>query len=144
MPQISSGDLVSRVNQVNRRTIAHTGQNRIRNVFIVAEVAGSFALLAFAGLFVRSAQKGARVNLGFDSNRTLLMSMDTRMIGFDQAHSEILYRDIKRRILDLPGVSRAGYAYATPLGYYQGSNLRSRRAFGRQAEPADDSTEHRR
>lgn len=54
----------------------------LRNVLVVAQVAMSVVLLCVTGLFLRSLESAARIDLGFRPQGLLLMSMDPRLNGY--------------------------------------------------------------
>ena len=88
----------------------------LRNVLIVAQVAGSLVLLVAAGLFVRSLQKVQGFDLGFEPDHVLNVTMDPHEIGYDEARTNGFYRDIETRVRALPGVQSAGLATYVPMG----------------------------
>ncbi len=67
-------------------------RQRTRNVLVVAQIAGSVALLVVAGLFARSLREAQRVDLGFDPAQVLTMRLDTTHAGFDAARSSVSIR----------------------------------------------------
>jgi predicted permease len=88
-----------------------------RNSLVVAQVAGSFVLLIVAGLFVRSLNKAEQINLGFNPNHVLDLSVDVEQIGYKEAQARQVYRDMERRIRALPGVQSVAEAFTVPMGY---------------------------
>src|SRR5213082_2789197 len=52
-----------------------------RSVLVVAQVAGSLVLLIVAGLFVRSLDKAEKMNLGFNPDHVLDLSVDVEQVG---------------------------------------------------------------
>jgi len=90
--------------------------NRIRGLFVVAQVSGACIVLIVAGLFLRSLQTAQHTNLGFNSNGVLLASVDLSQFGYDEARGTAFYRDIISRVRVLPGVDSATFATTVPLG----------------------------
>ncbi len=89
---------------------------RLRNAFIVAEVALALVLLTGAGLLVRSLDQVRRVDPGFDPNAVL-----TARIRLDEARyakpEQILafHQRLTERLKNLPGVTEAALAYPMPF-----------------------------
>ena len=96
------------------------GIPRFRNVLIVAQVAGSFALLVVAGLFVRSLRNVQRFDLGFDPENVLNVILDPSRIGYDRAHTTEFFRALETSVGSLPGVQSVCLAAAVPMGQSQG------------------------
>jgi predicted permease len=101
------------------RGILGSGKSKFRNVLVVAQVAVSLMLLVVAGLFVRSSQNAEHGYLGFDPHNVLNITMETRTIGFDEARTKHLFRDVEDRVRLLPGVQSVSLAATVPMGYSQ-------------------------
>src|SRR5271168_4572934 len=85
-----------------------------RNTLVVAQVAGSLVLLIVAGLFIRSLDKAQKINLGFNPDHVLNLSVDVAQISYKEPRARIVYRDIESRIRALPGVESVAQAFTTP------------------------------
>src|SRR4029077_6316794 len=77
-------------------------RHKVRGELMAAQVAGSFALLIVAGLFVRSLQAVQRLDLGFDPNQLLNVSLDPSLSNYDQTQTTNFYRTLEARIRALP------------------------------------------
>src|SRR5215469_15951057 len=88
-----------------------------RNTFVVAQVAGSLVLLIVAGLFVRSLEKAEKMNLGFNPDHVLDLSVDVEQVGYKEPQARAAYRDIDKRIAALPGVQSVAEAFIVPMGF---------------------------
>ena len=88
-----------------------------RNALVVAQVAGSLVLLIVAGLFVRSLQKAEKMNLGFNPDHVLDLSVDVEQVGYKEPRAREAYRDIDNRIRAVPGVLSVAEAFTVPMGY---------------------------
>ncbi len=97
--------------------VSHAGP---RNFLVIAQVAGSFALLIAAGLFVRSLQSVRSFHLGFDPDHVLNVIMDPHEAGYDEARTTAFYREIESRVRALPGVQSASLASYVPMGGFPG------------------------
>lgn len=88
-----------------------------RNALVVAQVAGSLVLLIVAGLFIRSLEKAEKMNLGFNPDQVLDLSVDVAQVGYKEPRAREAYRDIDNRIRNLPGVESVAEAFTVPMGY---------------------------
>lgn len=77
---------------------------RIRELLLVGQVAASLVLLVIAGLFIRSAQRVHRADLGFDANRLI----DIRASGSKSQLAERLRED--------PRFEAVSEVFRNPLG----------------------------
>jgi putative ABC transport system permease protein len=98
---------------------AGTGRHRrmLRNVLIVSEVALSLALLATAGLMMKSFVRLERVSPGFNPDRLLTMFLalpDAKYTSGLQATN--FDEQLVERVRSLPGVQNAALANLLPLG----------------------------
>jgi putative ABC transport system permease protein len=87
-------------------------RGRLRLWIVGSQVALSLVLLVTAGLLLRSFRNLATVDLGFDRNHVLLVSVTQPKSG-DRA--EAAYREIETRLRALPGVVGAARSWTTPL-----------------------------
>lgn len=87
-----------------------------RNPLVVAQIAFSLALLTAAALFVRGAQKAANVDTGLKTDRSFLLEVDASLGGYDQKHTQELYRKVQERLAALPGVEHAAISATVPFG----------------------------
>jgi putative ABC transport system permease protein len=95
---------------------------RLRSALAVAQVALSLALLAGAGLIVRSLQKAHAVGPGFDIEHTVTASVDLNLQGYDEARGRAFQKQLLTRIESLPGVSAVSYAGDLPLNLNRSSD----------------------
>jgi predicted permease len=95
---------------------ATTTRDRLRNVLVVSEVALALALLAGAGLFVRSARKLNAVDVGFDPQGVMTARVSLASARYQTP--EILqrtYLELVDRIGQLPHVVSAAANSSPPL-----------------------------
>ena len=76
----------------------------LRNVLVVAQIAMSIVLLCVTGLFLRSLESAAGIDIGFRPNGLLLLSVDPRLNGYKPAEISRLFVELRRRVAALPGV----------------------------------------
>jgi predicted permease len=88
---------------------------RPRSVLVAAQVAFSVIALVGAGLFVRSIQNAARIDLGFDASRLAAVAFNLAGTGYNETRG----REYQVRALDaaasVPGVVSAALAKDVPL-----------------------------
>src|SRR5256714_6692704 len=87
-----------------------------RNPLVVVQIAVSLALLTAAALFIRGANKAARLETGLHVENDLLLEVDASLGGFDSARAEQLYRRLNDRLAALPGGQRATISATAPFG----------------------------
>ncbi len=79
----------------------------LSRVLVTSQVALSLMLLIGAGLFIRSLQNLQAVDLGYDPDNLLLVSMDPKMIGYKDLRLVDLYQDLLTNVEAIPGVKSA-------------------------------------
>jgi predicted permease len=94
------------------------GGHRLRNILVVAQVAGSIVLLIVAGLFTRSLKRAQRMDLGFNPARVLNVTMDPHEAGYNEAQGKEFYKCLLLRVRALPGVQSASLAFNVPTGQF--------------------------
>lgn len=75
-----------------------------RSLLVIAQVAISLVLLCITGLFLRSLQSAARINIGFQTRGLLLLSIDPRLHGYTPAQTSAMLTQLRQRVAALPGV----------------------------------------
>jgi predicted permease len=83
---------------------------------VVLQMGGTLVLLVTAGLFARTLANFAAVDLGFNPNGVLTVTLDATQAGFDEAASAQVYRDLRRRLSALPEFVSVGMSDMTLLG----------------------------
>jgi len=89
---------------------------RLRNAFVVSQVAFSIVLVVGAGLFVRALQRATEINPGFDSRGVELAALDLSLAGYTAETGRVFTRELIQRVRALPGVQSAALAAMVPLG----------------------------
>jgi predicted permease len=83
---------------------------------VVAQVALSMILLVASGLFIRTMIGLARLDLGIDSARVLIVSVDVARTGIAPANRGAFIYSMVERVGRLPGVESASASRVTPIG----------------------------
>ena len=90
-------------------------RSRVRNLFVLAQVAGSTLFLAAALLFVRSFWNAATFAPGFDVDRTLVLELNPSSFGYDAERAQGLFGSLVERLRVVPGIETVALADRAPL-----------------------------
>jgi predicted permease len=115
--RFSRMDLSSTVNA----SAATRGRFGIAGWFVVFQIAACLVLLVGAGLFLRTLQKLAAQELGFDEDRILVARIDPEAAGYQPAQTRELYEALIDRVQAISGVASATVDDAEPLGGHTSS-----------------------
>ncbi len=112
-----------RASRTNLSTMLHDGERsmtrsrqRMRSVLVIAQVAGSLALLVVAGLFTRSLGNVHTADLGFEPQHVMNFTMDPHEIGYNEAQTLEFHTQLLERMSAIPGVQSAALAATVPMG----------------------------
>lgn len=96
---------------------AHFGRRRarLRQTFVVAQVAMSVLLLVVAVLLGRSLLNADMIDPGFRTRDLEIASLDLRLAGYDERRGAVFVSDLVERVRGLPGVRSAAAAMVVPL-----------------------------
>ena len=103
------------VNVIRRQSAIGGNPSRARNLFVVAQVAGSTLFLAAALLFVRSFWNSAAFEPGFDTGHSLVLELSPAQFGYDQARSQRFFEALVDRLRQVPGIEQAALADRAPF-----------------------------
>jgi predicted permease len=98
---------------------------RLRSGLVVAQVALSLVLLVVALQFVESVRRGRHLDVGFDTDRTLLAWFDLFPVGYTPETGQAFFRALLDRVEQLPGVARASLARNVPLSVEGATTVRA-------------------
>jgi predicted permease len=99
-------------------------RHRLRNVLVVAQVAGSLALLIAAGFFVQTLRRAEHAYLGFDPGHLVFCAMDPHEIAYDRTRTTQFYQELNTRVAALPGVQSVSLSFGGPfLGLEYSTNV---------------------
>src|SRR5579859_2365378 len=110
-------DVIKVLHEGGRGSSSGPRRQLARNALVAAQVAGSMVLLIVAGLFVRSLEKAQQINLGFNPDHVLNLSVDLGQVGTKEPRGREFFREIDSRIRALPGVESVAQAFTIPIGY---------------------------
>jgi predicted permease len=116
-----------------------TGKTRFQRVFgkslVVVQVALSMVLLSAAGLFARHLMNLESLNLGFQRDHVLLVTLDPTGSGHDGERLSREYQELLLRLQAIPGVRAVTICAASPIsgaGANRGVNVE-----GYQGKPGE-------
>jgi predicted permease len=92
--------------------------HRAREALVIAEVALAAMALIGAGLAVRSFQRLAKVDLGFDPRNVLVAHFHLSTNGYSLDQEKQFCRNLRLRLEAASVVEQVSYANATPLSIY--------------------------
>jgi predicted permease len=90
-------------------------RSRLRNAFVVAQVAVCTLLLVGAGLLVRSLQNALTIDPGMDPRGVVTAAIDIGPHGYDEARGRIFYQQLQERLAARPEVESVSLAAQIPL-----------------------------
>ena len=111
---------------------------RLRNAFVIGQIAMSLMLVIAGGLFLRAIGHALDLNPGFDQTSVDVVSADLSLAGFRQGTGEQFARDLVARTRAIPGVESASLATDLPLDGGR-SGMGSITVPGRQPPDGQDS-----
>jgi len=109
----SRADVMDVLRAVGGRAAGLRGGRRLRTGVVITEVALSFILLVGAGLMLRSVLALGRVNPGYDPSHVLTFFLQPQ--ARQPGEREAFMRQVRERILAIPGVQGATAALPLPL-----------------------------
>ena len=117
--QTTRVDLAPALRGVNSSTDRR--RSWLRQSLVAAQVAVALLLLVTAGLFLRSLQEAANVDIGFNTAAVDVLQIDTRIAGYStDAEGQRVVNELLDRFRLVPGVTAAGASRMVPL---QGGGL---------------------
>ena len=113
----SSGFRAEALKEGGRGGTSGQGRLRLRSGLVVAEVTLSLILLAGAGLLIRSFLRLQQVDPGFRTDNVLTFRISPPETRYNEpAQARVFFRELSRRLKELPGVLASGGVNALPLG----------------------------
>jgi putative ABC transport system permease protein len=88
---------------------------RLSGGLVVLQVALSMVLLVTAALLVRTFERLANVELGFEADRVLIVNVDTARAHTDPATRDAYSEQLVQAVASVPGVEHAAGSRLTPL-----------------------------
>jgi putative ABC transport system permease protein len=113
-------------------------RQRLRRLFVTAEMALCLVLLVTGALLVRALGAASRVDIGFQVDRVDVADLDLTLGGYPEERATAVVRDLRDRFRAIPGVDRVSAASVMPL---EGDGM-SLGALRRAGESASADTVH--
>jgi len=110
----SRGNLETDLKEGALGASAGRSRQRVRRSLVVAQLSLSLLLLTAAGLFLRSLERAAQIDPGFDRGNVVVAGFDFPA-SLDSTHSVPFYRELLDRVRAMPGVVAASYGNHVPL-----------------------------
>jgi len=107
----------------NQGSTPTKGARRLGRSLVACQVGLSVLLLVGAGLFVQTLRNLTRLDMGFNADSLLQVSLDTRGSGYQRGQVGPLYRLLLERVSTIPGV-RSVTGVRNPLMRGAGSRCR--------------------
>jgi predicted permease len=109
-------DVNTVLHQGGRADASGKAWHKVRGDLMAAQVAGSLMLLIVAGLFVRSLRAVERMDIGFDPNQLLNITLDPSLNNYTEVQTNEFYRSLETRVRALPGIQSVSLAASVPMG----------------------------
>jgi putative ABC transport system permease protein len=120
--QVSQFSAHESLKEGGRSSTAGTGHQRLRRLFVTAEVALSLALLIGAGLLIKSFMRLQDIDPGFRAEGVLTMRVVLPQARYAQPELvRTFYRRLTERISQIPGIESFGAINGLPLSGQGGS-----------------------
>ncbi len=94
-----------------------THQRKLRNAFVVAEIAFALILAICAGLCVRGSVMARKTDIALDPRNTLVAEVNPLMSGYGEAEARTFYRELLEGLRARGQVENASLASWLPLGF---------------------------
>ncbi|HEY3119455.1 MAG TPA: ABC transporter permease [Vicinamibacteria bacterium] len=91
------------------------GRSRLRGLFVAGQVALSVALLAGAGLLVRTLHRARSLDPGFDADGVQTARLDLSLLARDEAYGRAFYRRLVEAVQAAPAVEAVSLTRSVPL-----------------------------
>ena len=119
--QTSHPDLTSALKAGSREGAIH--RSRTRTTLLVLQAALAIVLLAGAGMFIRSLQKVASLDLGVDVDHTLVGQINHSVAGLSNEEAHHLYDRFAERTRALPGITASAITVGLPFQLSWGTTI---------------------
>ena len=97
------------------RGATDSGPGRLSSALVIVQITMALVLVIAAGLLVRTFNGLARLPLGFDASRLVVVNVDCSRVEGDVARRLLLFDRLVGAVAAVPGVERAAGSVWTPL-----------------------------
>ncbi len=109
-------DVNTVLHQGGRADAGGKARHKVRGDLMAAQVAGSLMLLIVAGLFVRSLSAVEHMDIGFEPNELLNITLDPSLNNYTAIQTNEFYRSLETKVRALPGIQSVSLAALVPMG----------------------------
>ena len=113
--RVSRVGVADAVKEEGRSAGASPRRLSLANSLLVGQVAFSFLLLMTAALFVRSIGRAYQMDPGFETQHLALFMTNPGQAGYGKAQTKTFYKEVRTRIVTMPGVASMSWASNLPL-----------------------------
>jgi predicted permease len=108
----------ARLDLINALREGSRGSSRqpLRSTLVTLQVALAVLLLAGSIAFARAVQHGIGLDLGFDSARTAIVTIDATLGGYTLGRVAVLEAQVRDALAAPPEIAATGWSAMTPLG----------------------------
>ena len=114
VPRLPSADTSNGIGVSNTRVGMSGSTNRRLRIFAITQIAASFLLLAGASVLVKTLITLQLAQSGLDTDHVLAMDMPVMSYGKTPEQIGAFYREVIRRISELPGVDKVAVGTVVP------------------------------
>jgi predicted permease len=114
VPRLPSTDSTNGLGLANGSPRTTSTANRKLRAFAVVQVAACFMLLAGAGMLLRTLMQLQASNPGFETHSVLAVNVPVMSFGKTPEQVRAFYREIRRRVSDIPGVAQVAVVAQVP------------------------------
>jgi predicted permease len=120
-------DAAAGMKEQSRGLTASAGWLRTGRWIVAGQVALSLPLLAGAGLLARTLDNLRRVDVGFSTEKLLMLRVDVESAGYEEPRRQALFERLLDRVRQVSGVRAASYS---PHGVFLGNDSGDQVAVG--------------
>src|SRR5262249_51817443 len=92
-----------------------TSRSRVRVALLLAQSALAVVLLVGAGVFIESLEHVRSIELGMDTDRALVATMNLTAAGFKSADVQSVFAEMKQRVERVPGIAHVAEGASLPF-----------------------------
>ena len=113
--QSTNPDLVSVLRAGSGKLAGVRAASRFRNALVTVQIAMSMALLASAGLFVKSLTNVSKIELGIKTENVVTFGLSPELNGYTHARTRQLFQEVSDALAAVPGVTNVTASTVTLL-----------------------------
>src|SRR5215510_3716575 len=123
VPRLPSADVARGLGLSSSGARVSGGSNRRLRIFAITQITASFLLLAGAGALLRTLLVLERTQPPFETAHVLAVNLPVMSYGKTPEQVREFYRNVPRRISELPGVDRVSTGFSVPWRDSQGLSI---------------------